>query len=113
MQYGKRVLAVPNQIFSPGSAGCHLLLTEGAVPFLLDRRLRADYTRNVKKHNTSSLSQSGRQLIALLQESPRSLEELSAKLKIDADLIQSELILLELDGLVRFQQDGKWHYTGW
>ena len=86
---------------------------EGAVPFLLDRKWRAEYTKTVKQQNASSLSQTGRQLIALLQEIPRSLEELSAKLNSDVDLIQSELILLELDGLVRFQQDGKWHYTGW
>lgn len=113
IQYGKRVLAVPNQIFSQNSAGCHLLLKEGAAPFLLDRKLRAEYTKNAKAFNAASMSQIGRQLSALLQGQPQSLEEFTFKLKIDSDSVQSELILLELDGLVRFQQDGKWHYIGW
>ena len=107
--FGKPVFAVPNQIFAHSSDGCNRLFQEGARPFIL-KRTGKDVSEN---QFSRKLSRTGSAIITLLKELPLTPEELAVKTNGRIDQIQAELLDLELQDLVRFQQDGKWHFTGW
>lgn len=118
LRYGKPVRAVPNSIFSDSSAGCHQLMLDGAKPFVLNASSIGEYKSKTGKCRSRSSSTSpagyrGNPISALLQQFPMTLEELAEKMDWTIDQIQQELVDLEFADQVRFQTDGKWHYTGW
>ncbi len=109
LRYKKIVYAVPNSIFINTSEGCNNLIKKGAVPFLCDRE---DLKKQIK-NNTIRLNKLGRLIIEFLRVVPLETYEILLKLNCEIDLLQKELFLLELENLVKYKSDGKWHYIGW
>lgn len=106
LKNNRRLFAVPNSIFAPGSAGCNRLLQSGALPYLgtPDKiKSRSGNKTTLRPHAD---------LIELLDITPLTTEELSRRLQRDPELLLNDLLSLELEDMVRFHPDGKWHSNG-
>ena len=106
LKNNKELFVVPNSIFAPGSAGSNRLLQSGALPFL--GALEKTQSRRGEKFTLRPHAD----LIELLDITPLTMEELSHRLQRDSEPLQSDLLSLELEDLVRFHPDGKWHSNG-
>lgn len=104
---GKKVYAVPNNIFVNSSEGCNELLAKGAIPYTC----KSDTISNQSKRG--NVNKLGKLILEKLKVIPLSTQELSDTLNYDSEKIQKELLMLELEGYVRFQPDGRWHFIGW
>lgn len=110
LKKGKKVFAVPNNIFAESSSGCNTLLGEGALPYQLNT---SSIKKQAKKSEDMDLNKTAKYILDLLKVIPLSTQELSNKLNINIDRIKTELLALELQGQVRYERDGNWHYIGW
>jgi DNA processing protein len=98
-EYNRDVFAVPGNIFSPNSAGPHLLLDLGAKII----RGPADILEGLGLEQTSpqesSLSALAKQIIAELS-TPKTADELSTSTKEPLDTLLMTLTSLEIDGII-------------
>ena len=102
-----RVFSVPNNIFALSSEGCNDLLDKGAIPYRCGKQ-------SSRKHNNQRVSTARKNLILeMIKVKPLSIQELSEKSRYSIERIQNELIVMELNNLVQFKQDGKWHYISY
>lgn len=106
LKNNRKLFVVPNSIFAPGSAGSNRLLQSGALPFL-----GAPEKTQSRRDDKVTLKPRA-DLIELLDITPLTTEELSHRLQRDSELLQSDLLSLELEDMVRFHPDGKWHSNG-
>lgn len=114
---GRDVFVVPGNVHAPMSAGCNALLREGARPvrnaqdILDDLKLapaqqRAEQTA-VQAH--LPLDEGERRLLSLLTAEPQHIDEIAAAANRPIHETASQLLLLELKGLVR--NTGAQHYA--
>ncbi len=106
LEYNRELLAVPHPIFSEMGVGPNQLIALGAKlvtrpdDVLSELNLTSGSVHRGSQ-TTVGLSSEGAILMALLTKEPRHVDELVKSSKLPVARVQSELVLLELRGLVR------------
>lgn len=133
-EQGKDVMALPGSILSPQARGCHALIRQGArlveaPEDVLEEigwggtspasapKVKANNPENIANYQASTPTQaifdSENPLLKQMGHDPVSLDALVMRTGLDAAQLQTELLTLELDGLVlrlpgaRFQRAGQ------
>ncbi len=131
--YGKAVFSVPGNIDSPLSAGVNALIRDGVAPCLcamdvLDELILRNPDFFVKKEteqkkhedilvekpkehkiaNEETLSPMEKEVVALLKESPKTMDELTQKVSFDESRITAVLGMLELRKVIKKEFDKKY-----
>jgi len=113
---GRVVCAVPGPVTSSASAGCHVLIRQGAELITRSEEVieiigRAGEFADEPEHPSSPLdhlTDTGRRVYeALPARGVRSADELSVESGLPVAALQGQLALLELAGLA-VQSDGRW-----
>lgn len=121
-EQGREVFAIPGSIHSPQSHGCHRLLREGAKlvenaadifselgPLLSGLAAAgAPETHEITGVSGRPLDKAREILLDALGFEPASIDVLAGRSGFGADRVASMLLMLELDGQVQQQPDGRY-----
>ncbi|MBO1926464.1 DNA-processing protein DprA [Thiomicrorhabdus sp. 6S2-11] len=121
-EQGREVFAIPGSIHNPQAKGCHQLIKQGAklvesgedVFAELGALLQLSLLPEEKGKSASSddkgaqLSESARKLLQFIEFEPVSLDELLVLSKMPLSALQTELMMLELQGQVEKLSAGRW-----
>ncbi len=113
LEQGKELFVVPGNITSPMSAGCNLLLRQGASPIIsanADDILEAIAPRMLAPQTLLPLGTTPEEtaIIELLQQGLRDGDELQRTSGIDASTLSTTLTMLELAGTIRALGGNQW-----
>lgn len=111
LEQGKEVFVVPGNITSPLSAGCNHLLRQGATPVTkAEDILEVIMPSTLENQLKMPLGDNGAQtrIISLLADGLRDGEELQQATELDASIFNSELTMLEINGVVRALGANQW-----
>ncbi len=116
LDFNRDVYAVPGDVFSENSCGCNALIRDSKAKLLLSAEeileeygweYKEEILENLEKKNYSNLSQNKIKILtALVRE--KSLDSLINETKIDLQIILSEVIELEIIGLIKSLPGGKY-----
>ncbi|QQZ10202.1 DNA-processing protein DprA [Heyndrickxia vini] len=97
--HGKRLLAVPNQLYVKEGVGTNQLLAQGAIPFIGIESL--DAVKRMRLNNDQNLKQTlqSHPILSNLT-SPTPVQKLALQLNINNEDLMNELFELELQGKV-------------
>jgi len=108
-EQGREVFAIPGSIHSPVSRGCHALIKTGAklvesAQDVLDElsgfRGTGYASTTAQAKPTQEKPESGRGLLAWMGHDPVDVDALCSRAGMSVEQVSSELLRLELDGLV-------------
>jgi DNA processing protein len=108
-EQGRDVFAIPGSIHSPLSKGCHLLIKQGAklVESAQDILEEFGSFRTVRAVQAKATTEpSPDPVLAAMGFDPVDIDTLAARCKTDIATINSQLLTLELDGLVEMLPGG-------
>ena len=111
LEQGKDVFVVPGNITSPLSAGCNQLIRSGAIPVTrVEDILEVIMPHEIENQVKLSLGDNEAQatLIELLQSGIRDGEELQQHSGLEASVFNTELTMLEINGIVRALGSNQW-----
>ena len=111
LEQGKDVFVVPGNITSPLSAGCNHLIRSGAIPVTgVDDILEVIMPHEIENQIKLSLGDNEAQaaLIELLQSGIRDGEELQQHSGLAASVFNTELTMLEINGIIRALGSNQW-----
>lgn len=105
-EQGRDVFAVPGSILHPGSAGCNMLIQQGATPLLsagdVLKQLEMEQVATRRAaHAAIPVDPQEASLLALLGREPQHVDELVRQTALPAPQIAGLLAVMELKGLVR------------
>jgi DNA processing protein len=109
LDQGREVFAVPGAVGSPGSVGCHHLISQGAgllqsVADLLEPGALAlmpeSTDREQKTEDLSGLPANARSIMSLLGDDPVHVDILTRESGLNSQEVKALLVHLELNGLV-------------
>jgi DNA processing protein len=112
--FGRDVFAVPGNVFSESSAGCHALLRDGAVlttcaaDVLAELGFGAPGPERVVQA-ALPMNEGERVLLALLTPEPKHIDDIAAAAQLSISEVSTALLMMELQGLVR--NAGAQHYA--
>ena len=108
LEYNRDVYAVPGDIFSEYSKGCNSLIRDAKAKSLSNiKELLEDYNWEIKEEAKLKVSKN-QQLILDSLSSEKSLDKILEETKIDQTEILSELINLEIMGLIKSIAGGRY-----
>ena len=108
MEYNRDVYAVPGDIFSEYSKGCNSLIRDAKAKSLSNiKELLEDYNWEIKEEAKIKVTKN-QQLILDSLSSEKSLDKILEETKIDQTEILSELINLEIMGLIKSIAGGRY-----
>ncbi len=121
-EQGRDVFALPGSIHAPLAKGCHQLIKQGAklvecVQDILDELSMATSNsaqaplalQPTSEESTESTPATAEQaLLALIGFSPLAFDTLASRSQLDAATLTSQLLNLELDGLLERLPDGRY-----
>jgi DNA processing protein len=111
LEQGKEVFVIPGNITSPLSAGCNLLLKQGATPVTCaEDILEVIAPELLRPQAQLALGDNPAQttIIKLLQNGLRDGDELQAQSNLHAGEFASELTMMEINGIVRSLGANQW-----
>ena len=109
LEYNRDVYAVPGDIFSEYSKGCNNLIRDAKAKSLSNiKELLEDYNWENKEETKSLKFTKNQQLILDSLSSEKSLDRILEETKIDQTEILSELINLEIMGLIKSIAGGRY-----
>ena len=109
LEYNRDVYAVPGDIFSEYSKGCNNLIRDAKAKSLSNiKELLEDYNWENKEENKSLKFTKNQQLILDSLSSEKSLDKILEETKIAQTEILSELINLEIMGLIKSIAGGRY-----
>lgn len=105
-EQGRELFAVPGSILSPGSAGCNILIQQGATPLLsVNDVLEQLNMSRIVDHNAVRQSvppdPAEAALLQHLSHEPMHVDELVRRMTMTPGQVASLLALMELKGMVR------------
>jgi DNA processing protein len=105
VEQGRDVLAVPGNIYSPGSQGCNALIAQGAQPLLSPQDvLEALDLDRVAEHRTARLALPGDarevKIFQVMGYEPIHIDEISVMAGLPVEQVSASLAMMELKGLV-------------
>jgi len=105
-EYGRDVFAVPGNVFSDASAGCHELLRQGAILTAnAEDVLRGLRLGNIPEQRAVQqalpLDPDERRLLELLTHEPRHIDDIAEDAGRAISEVATTLLMMELQGLVR------------
>jgi DNA processing protein len=107
-KYGRKVFAVPGSIYSSVSYGTNKLISEYADPIIsidnLIQYFSDDIKKNGKKIFHRLLEEDENMIIQEIEKGPISMDDLSARIKIDIPVLSMKVSILQLDGFIK--EDG-------
>ena len=109
--YNRNVFAVPGNIFSPTSAGPHMLIKLGATPVTSAEDVLQSFGFSTEEEllehevDTSSLSEDEARVITLLHE-PRHRDHIIEALGLSASDVNILLMKMEIAGLIKETPEG-------
>ena len=111
---GREVFAVPGNILSPASSGCHRLLRDGARIITSADDVLEDLNLGRRKEQAAvqqalPLDDQERKVLALLTAEPQHIDEIAAAANMPIAAVSSTLVTMELKGLLRHA--GAQHYA--
>jgi len=117
LDQGREVLAVPGHPFDARSAGCNMLIRDGAtlvrgiadIKEALARPAPAPAPQTKKPKRSGPVHQAGpahAQILGLLGPSPLAEDQLIRDLAVDPDLITPQLMQLEMEGKITRSSGG-------
>jgi DNA processing protein len=116
---GKKVYAVPQNIFSSESVGVNQLFTEGAFPYIPHNCALATTHLSTASPKIATQGKSGNgksfdtdHITQKLKAAPLSTCELVEILKTNSISLEEQLTELELHAVIAYRGDGKWHFMG-
>lgn len=110
LNYGKSVFAVPGSVFSSYSRGTNRLIREGCPPLIGYEDIlfelgieqnEENESHNKKEERLLNVSKNGRLIIGLINNDPISMETLTSKTGLPIGVLQSELTILEVNGIIK------------
>ncbi|MHC4788680.1 MAG: DNA-processing protein DprA [Planctomycetota bacterium] len=122
-EQGRAVFAVPGNVNSPTSRGCHALIRDGALlvedardvaeglgplsePLQLPEPEEGAASAAIDDARVLALNERERHILGLVDRSPRHIDEIVAETQLPPSIISSTLLTLEIRGLVE-QQAGQ------
>jgi len=111
----KPIYAVPRNLFSPDAYGVNQLFRDGALPYIPENCDPIHISANESIHNKNiglCKELDNRPLIQKLQKTPLSTCDLAAVFHTTLPEMEEQVAELELDAILFYRGDGKWHYTG-
>lgn len=120
IEQGKDVMAFPGSIFSPQAKGCHHLIKQGAKLVESSEEISEDYQSQSQALSPPILTDSptppnwltqdshAQKIISLLSNQLLHPDEICLQLKLENEQVQSILLALELDGLIKRNMDGRY-----
>ena len=105
-EQGRDVFAVPGSILHPGSAGCNMLIQNGATPLLTSNDV-LEQLNLIHIHELQSVravtptDPLEEQLLAHLTREPSAIDEIVRNSQMSSAQVSSLLTMMELKGLVR------------
>lgn len=116
---GKKVYAVPQNIFSPESAGVNQLFSEGAFPYIPHNCVLTTTHLSTASPKIATQGKSGNgksfdtdHITQKLKVAPLSTCDLAVILKTNSQSLEEQLTELELHAVIAYRSDGKWHFIG-
>lgn len=103
---GRKVFALPGNIYSPNSAGCHMLIKNGAQLATdasdILKELKLDHLPLSFKNDTETKGSTEEEtaILTTLLTEPASIEELIKNTKLPANIVMSTLSILEIKNKV-------------
>jgi len=121
LEQGREVFAIPGSIHSPNSKGCHHLLREGAklvdsVSDILEEldmgtTLTPEVNMPAQLPITTELGTEYQALLATLDTTPASVEQLVERSGLTPDAVCSMLLILEMQNFVHITANGQYCRT--
>lgn len=111
LEQGKDVFVVPGNITSPQSTGCNQLIRQGAIPVTrVEDMLEVLMPAHIETQLQIPLGDNEAQtrIIELLASGLRDGEMLQQASKLDASIYNTELSMLEINGVVRALGANQW-----
>lgn len=111
LEQGRDVFVVPGNITSPLSAGCNLLLKQGAIPVTTaEDIIERIAPQLLQPQTTLALGDNPIQvrIIELLQSGIRDGDHLQMQSAVDAHVFASELTMMEINGIIRSLGANQW-----
>lgn len=105
-EQGRDVFAVPGSILHPGSAGCNMLIQNGAAPLLSSNdvleQLNLTHIHELQAVRAATPADPlEAQLLSYLTREPSSIDDIVRSSKLASAQVSSMLTVMELKGLVR------------
>lgn len=107
LNYGKSIFAVPGSILSSYSRGTNRLIKDGCPPLIEyeDILLELGMEKNIetkitKKNEEQNIGDNGRLIIECMSNEPIDTDTLTIKTGLPIGILQSELMILEVKGIV-------------
>ncbi|RUM90180.1 MAG: DNA-protecting protein DprA [Thiomicrospira sp.] len=120
VEQDREVFAVPGSINNPQAKGCHQLIRQGAklvesgqdileeLSAILQLSLNAPSNAQEASYNEKNKEEEPENLLRYIEFDPIGLDELAVLSKLPVSDIQSQLLMLELDGRIEALSAGRW-----
>ncbi|QBZ82162.1 DNA processing protein DprA [Hydrogenovibrio crunogenus] len=120
VEQDREVFAVPGSINNPQAKGCHQLIRQGAklvesgqdileeLSAILQLSLNAPSNAQEAPYNEKNKEEEPGNLLRYIEFDPIGLDELAVLSKLPVSDIQSQLLMLELDGRIEALSAGRW-----
>ena len=107
-EQGREVFAIPGSIHSPLSRGCHSLIKQGAKLVEAAEDVLVEFgSWSHASTSTPQVAHPGTGLLGHMGFDPVDIDALCARASLPAEAVASELLRLELDGLVATLPGGR------